>query len=192
MELDAMIRLYMNNAVYSAFMMTNLINDLLDQAKLENQAFRLNNDYINLIDIVSEAFNVVRFQAENQGVKLLIEFDQMRPNLFTRVYSDQKRLLQMILNFVSNSLKFTPNNGFIKVALNLLEEQVITKSYKNLNDSEIINADHENLLNPIHDEEKYIKFAINISDSGMGISKENIKKLFNDYGTLDEHREFNT
>ena len=49
------------SSIFSAFMMANLINDLLDLAKLENQAFLLNNEYINLVDTVSEAFQIVMF-----------------------------------------------------------------------------------------------------------------------------------
>jgi signal transduction histidine kinase len=40
------------NSIFSAFMSTNLINDLLDMAKLENSAFTLNIEKFNLIEIV--------------------------------------------------------------------------------------------------------------------------------------------
>ena len=89
-------------------MMTNLINDLLDQAKLEKSVFNLNNTYFNIIEVVQEAFQIISFQAEAKQIKLLLELDENQPFILKQVYSDRGRLLQIILNFLSNSLKFTP------------------------------------------------------------------------------------
>ena len=44
-------------------MMENLVNDLLDLAKLENNQFSLHGDYFNLIDTVNEAFQMLLFSA---------------------------------------------------------------------------------------------------------------------------------
>lgn len=63
------------NSIFSAFMTTNLINDLLDLAKLENNAFTLNIETFNLIEVVSKAFQVVMFQAENQNIRLYLSID---------------------------------------------------------------------------------------------------------------------
>ena len=43
---------FIQNSIFSAFMVTNLINDLLDHAKLENNAFQLNYEYFNLVDAI--------------------------------------------------------------------------------------------------------------------------------------------
>lgn len=114
---------FMQNSIFSAFMMSNLINDLLDLAKLENSAFQLNYEQFNLIDVIEEAFQIIIFQAENKKIKLKLALDAQSPYIFSKIYSDKRRTLQFLLNFVSNSLKFTPNNGFIKVHLKVLEEQ---------------------------------------------------------------------
>ena len=66
---------YIKNAVYSAFMMTNLINDLLDQAKLDNEVFVLHNDYFNICQAVQEVFQIVSFQSEAKKIRLLLELD---------------------------------------------------------------------------------------------------------------------
>ncbi len=42
-------------------MMENLINDLLDLAKLENNSFQLTSEYFNLADIIFEAFQIIKF-----------------------------------------------------------------------------------------------------------------------------------
>ena len=47
---------YLQNSIFSAFMMSNLIDDLLDLAKLENSAFELHVERANMVDIVEKAF----------------------------------------------------------------------------------------------------------------------------------------
>ena len=106
-------------------MITNLIEDLLDLAKMENSVFKLNNDYFNLIDVITEAFNIVSFSAEEKNVKLLLVVDRSKPFIFQKVYSDKRRFLQILLNFISNSLKFVKKkDGFLKVHLKAGEEQI--------------------------------------------------------------------
>ena len=48
-------------------MITNLISDLLDLAKFENSVFKINEDYFNLIEVVTEAFNIVSYTAEEKN-----------------------------------------------------------------------------------------------------------------------------
>ena len=56
-------------------MVTNLISDLLDLAKFENSVFKINNDYFNLIEVITEAFNIVALTAEEKNINLFLEFD---------------------------------------------------------------------------------------------------------------------
>jgi signal transduction histidine kinase len=51
--------------------------------------------------------------------------DGNHPNAFQSIFSDKRRMLQILLNFISNSLKFTQKGGYILVRLRVLEEQVI-------------------------------------------------------------------
>jgi signal transduction histidine kinase len=112
------------NSVYSAFMMTNLINDLLDLAKLNNSAFTLNFEKCNLFEVIETAFDIIVFQAKDRDIKFNLVVNSHQAYIFKNVMIDRRRVLQIILNFLSNSLKFTSNGGFIKVHLKLLEEQV--------------------------------------------------------------------
>lgn len=115
------------NSIFSSVMLTNLINDLLDLGKLQNNAFQLNFEKFNLIEVIQEAFQIVMFQAETKKIRLHLCLDQTRQGLLTSVYSDRRRTLQILLNLISNSLKFTTEGGFIKVHLKVLEEQSIEK-----------------------------------------------------------------
>lgn len=92
-------------------MMNNLINDLLDLAKLDNNAFQLSEEKFNLIEVVQNAFSIVSFQAESKQLNLMMVLDSEIKQRFRNVVSDKRRTLQILLNFISNSLKFTSPGG---------------------------------------------------------------------------------
>jgi len=57
-------------------MMENLINDLLDLAKLENNSFSLSLDYFNLSQTIYSAFQMLHFNANKEGIQLRAEIDK--------------------------------------------------------------------------------------------------------------------
>jgi signal transduction histidine kinase len=156
----------------------------------------------NLIGVVEMAFNVISFQAANKNIKLILSLDAHKPFIYQRVVIDIRRMLQVLLNFISNSLKFTPKNGFIKVHLRILEEQKVQvkkvpgrKKSTSLSfmkpRSFSFNDKIKDNSQVLADQLKYIKFEIEVEDSGVGIAEENIDKLFHDYTRLEEHTEIN-
>jgi len=52
----------------------------------------------------------------------MLVFDSKRPFVFEKITCDKRRIMQIILNFLSNAIKFTPQKGNIKLHLNILEE----------------------------------------------------------------------
>lgn len=199
------------NSIFSAFMTTNLINDLLDLAKLENNAFTLNIENFNLIETICKAFQVVMFQAENQNIRLYLSINANRPQMFKQIFSDKRRTLQILLNFISNSLKFTKSGGFIKISLAVLEEQVVSNHYIGAGDktpnltkqkSKPNRKRSSSVVGPINlhnttsfigpeTEIKYIKILLTIEDTGVGIQQKSLEKLFGAYQRLNEHQGMN-
>ena len=95
----------------------------MDLAKLERATFQLNNEYFNLIDVVTEVFQMMNFKAQTNNIKFLITFDTNKPFIYQNILGDKRRYMQILTNFISNSLKFT-NSGFIKIHLITLGEQI--------------------------------------------------------------------
>lgn len=75
---------------------------------------------------MTQAFQILSFQADLKNIEFLVHFDKSKPYIFSKILNDKRRFLQILLNFISNSLKFTSKNGFIKVHLLVLQEQKIS------------------------------------------------------------------
>ncbi|HEY5810878.1 MAG TPA: ATP-binding protein [Povalibacter sp.] len=88
----------------SAEHLANLIDGLLDVSKIENGMLRLNRDKVQLVDFLDQIVDMFRLQAATKG----IDFRYQRPpHLPAYVFTDQKRLRQILINLLSNAIKFT-------------------------------------------------------------------------------------
>ena len=54
----------LKNSLFCSTMILNLVNDLLDLAKMESQSFNLNNNYFNLFETINKAFANINYQAK--------------------------------------------------------------------------------------------------------------------------------
>ncbi len=88
-----------------------LVNSILDLAKIEAGKFELYEEVFKFCDVVDDAFVLFRVQAENAGVNLV----RGDCNMLT-VRWDRRAAKQIILNLMSNALKFTPRGGSISVS----------------------------------------------------------------------------
>lgn len=88
----------------SAKLMLSLINDLLDYSKILSGVFSINKNYCDLGTIIHDACELIRLQAFKKNILLVTRIDPEIPNL---IYTDPLRLSQVILNLLSNAMKFT-------------------------------------------------------------------------------------
>ena len=129
----------------SADSLLTLLNDILDYSKIEADKITLECTNLNLETILNTVSEIVRKPINEKGIELIIYIDHELPELFK---GDPVRVQQIILNLVSNAIKFTQEGEvFIEI-----------KKGKIVNDK--------------------INVRFSIKDTGIGISAENQKKLF--------------
>lgn len=104
----------------------DLINDILDYSKMESMQQSLSEDTIDMEKLVGECVRLVEPQRETSGVLINIS---VAPNLPT-VLADPKILKQVVLNLLSNSIKFTPKKGDIAVVLSMAHSGTFELSVK--------------------------------------------------------------
>ncbi len=91
----------------------DVINDVLDMSKIEAHRFDLSREVFDARDAVNAALRLVRLQADDAGVKLR----GVLPPGPLEIDADRRAIKQIVLNLVSNALKFTPAGGSITVSV---------------------------------------------------------------------------
>ena len=147
-EMSEKMTEYVNTASFSVTLLKNYINDILDIAQLKNGKFSLHFSSFDLRNLINEIGTIINVQAKKKEITYEAYVDPFVP-IF--VVSDQTRLTQILLNLLSNSIKFTLKKGFISLHVN-------------------------------YDENIGVKFEV--TDTGIGISEENMKNLFRKYGKI--------
>ncbi len=101
-----------------------LMMDLLDLAQMENNTFKINKANFPLQDVIKDAFKVVQHIANENRVQLLApEFKENEEIFFRAIFGDRNRYQQVLVNFLSNSLKFSDSGSCINVNVQLIEKQ---------------------------------------------------------------------
>lgn len=139
---------YLEPAFASTKALLNMVNDILDLYQLQAKELRLVFVETSLSDVFENSLGMIRFKAQLKGVALPTWIDPAIPMLIT---TDPNRLQQIIVNLLSNALKFTEKG----------EIRLVAKSH-----------------GPG-------KILIQVTDTGLGIKKEDYGKLFKNFGKLD-------
>jgi len=132
-----------------------IINDILDQAKIEAGKIELEKIPLDLKDLVEVVVSISNVKAEEKKIDLnvIIGYD-----VYQYIFGDPLRLRQVILNLVSNAIKFT-EKGFVSIKIDKIS---LDKELK----------------------KQRLKFTV--EDSGIGISKEGLLKIFDKFAQADD------
>ncbi len=95
----------------SSFVLKELVNDILDFSKIESGELELEEMTFDLEDIFEEVTSMMSLRADEKGVSFVFDYSQIKDNDF---YGDPIRLRQILVNLISNGLKFT-DKGSVKV-----------------------------------------------------------------------------
>jgi two-component system cell cycle sensor histidine kinase PleC len=108
---------YAGDILKSGQHLLSLINDILDMAKIEAGKLTLHYEQVSLKEIVDDATRLMRGKIEEAGLKLVVDAAEL-----PEIEADHRGLKQVVLNLISNAVKFTPEGGDIIVALSRLDD----------------------------------------------------------------------
>ncbi|WP_026705086.1 tetratricopeptide repeat-containing hybrid sensor histidine kinase/response regulator [Flavobacterium soli] len=143
---------HLHSLRFSARYLLALVNDILQISKMEENKIVLENGVFNLQEEINTIKNSLHFIADGNENILTIDFDPQIPQY---LIGDELRLSQILMNLISNALKFT-KNGEVKITAKL--DRVEGKIY-------------------------FIAFEV--KDNGIGITKENQEKIFEKFVQLE-------
>ncbi|EAS01952.2 ATPase, histidine kinase-, DNA gyrase B, putative (macronuclear) [Tetrahymena thermophila SB210] len=108
---------YINPALFSNKLLLNQINDILDFVQMDSGKFKYSFFDFNIENLLKDCTKLVSLQAQMKNLELYTIYD---PNVPEIICSDPNRIRQIILNFLSNSLKFT-QSGYIEIGIKLVD-----------------------------------------------------------------------
>jgi signal transduction histidine kinase len=112
---------YIDNILTSARQLLELINDLLDLAKIEAGKIVLRTERINVPDVCESLVNFMRPLAQKKNIELSLSVRAPIPLVTT----DPARFQQILYNFLSNAIKFTPADGRVGIAVTTLDAREV-------------------------------------------------------------------
>ncbi|MGN1230771.1 MAG: response regulator, partial [Anaerotignum sp.] len=142
-----MVRDYLGKIMTSSNHLLSLINDILDMSRIESGKVRINATECYLPDIIHDIRNII--QADIHSKQLVLLFDTVDV-VDENIICDKLRLNQVLLNCISNAMKFTKPGG--TVSIRIVQKENAPKGYA--------------------------KYDFIIRDTGIGMSKEFMSRLF--------------
>lgn len=125
-----------------------LINDILDMSRIDNGMLSIVNEDFSLQQLLDELCSMMQTQAQARGITLCCETDFKHSDL----KGDAIRLKQVLMNLVSNAIKFTPAGGEVHLAVEETADSDIQASY-----------------------------LFRVSDTGIGIKAEDLERIFESF-----------
>ena len=139
---DSRYRDYARDILSSGQHLLALINDILDMAKIEAGKLTMRFEPVCLEEIAEDALRLVRNRADAAGLSLILDFVDL-PD----VEADHRAVKQVLLNLLSNSIKFTPRGGKITVRAELRDDPLGQR------------------------------IRVGVQDTGIGISPQDLERL---------------
>lgn len=132
-----------------------LINDILDVAKIEAGMLTLELTLVSVTSLCESSLSFVKHQAAQKNIQLNLI---IHPNVPNAIAIDERRIRQLLINLLSNAVKFTPKDGLVTLEVKLASA-----------DTEVTKDTIEKFQNEL---------CFSVFDTGIGISQEDISKLF--------------
>jgi len=134
--------------------LTGLINDVLDISKIESGKFTLTNTQYELASLLNDIITLSIVRIDEKPITFILDIGY---DLSAYLYGDDLRVKQILINLLSNALKYT-RMGTVTLSVSCAREG-----------------------------ENDMRLSFSVSDTGIGMRKEDLNKLFTDYNQVDTH-----
>lgn len=145
-------RTYAENVQNASKMLLSLVNDILDLSKLEEKRMELAEESYSTKKMLQEIVDIMQVQMNEKQLNFEVEIDKHLPSVLC---GDERRIKQVLLNILSNAVKYT-QKGFVNLTCQ----------------AESVGQD-------------YVLMKFTVADTGCGIKKEEMDYLFDAYKRAD-------
>lgn len=152
---DKNVQEYASNVQVSSNILLNLINDILDFARLEQNRMEIIPKNYETSELFLNLVHMMQVRMQEKGLQFIVDID---PNMPCVLNGDDKRVEQIVLNLLTNAVKYT-NEGSV-----------------------VLEASCE------YKDGQTVAVSVSVRDTGIGIRKEDLEKLFVAFSRVDERR----
>ncbi len=191
---DPNILVYAENIRTAGNTLLGIVNDILNFSKIEAARMEIIEVDYDLSSVISDLVNMVRSRADEKGLSLKLSFNPDTPRM---LHGDEIRIKQIITNILTNAVKYT-EKGSVNFALDFEPLSVSNKGEeerKGEGEGEGKDEGKAEGKDEGKDEGKgdsdSILLDVSISDTGIGIKEEDMKKLFSEFDRIEEKRNRN-
>lgn len=156
---------YLQNINNSGKHLLNLTNDIINISKIESGNFKLNYEHIDVELLIIDVVNSLKLTSDSKNIGINSELMPIN------IYADKKILTQILYNLLNNAIKFTPENGRIKIKSQIEDDKLIIS----IEDTGI-GIDTEN-LNVIFEKFKQVDASLERQQQGAGLGLAITKRL---------------
>ncbi|WP_276839527.1 ATP-binding protein [Anaerovibrio lipolyticus] len=152
---DSPILSYAENIDAAGHTLLALVNDILDFSKIEAGKLEIIPAEYDLSSVLNDLVHMISYRAEEKGLEFSLE---VAPEVPKRLWGDDIRLKQIIINLLTNAVKYTKDG------------------------SVVFSIDFEKK------DEKHVLLTVAVKDTGSGIKKEDMDKLFSKFDRIGEEK----
>ena len=132
-----------------------LINEILDMSKIESGKMHLVKGEYDTVDLLRSIVTMIRVRSSQKDLAFDVDIDEKLPKV---LYGDSGKIKQIVLNLLTNAVKYTERGGFtLKIKVVKIKDDICD-------------------------------LRISVKDTGIGVKKEDLDKLFTAYERLDEEK----
>jgi len=146
---------YAKNIQNASKMLLSLVNDILDLSQLEIHKMELMDKEYSVGQMLHEVVDMMQVRMKEKDLRFVVQVDK---NLPSKLFGDERRIKQILLNILANAVKYTDEGS---VTLNCRFEQM---------------------------DEDQILLRVSVADTGMGIRKEELEHLFDAFRRINSEK----
>lgn len=146
------IKYYASDIKSSANNLLDIINEILDSAKIESGKMEIVCAKYHMSNILNNLYKMIYVKAEEKGLELIFDVDK---NLPLEYYGDDLRIRQVLMNLLTNAVKYTPS-GVVTLTVSTIK---------------------------LENNKALLRFSV--KDTGIGIKSQDIEKLFSEFERID-------
>lgn len=149
----------------------SLINDILDLSKVEAGMMTLDLEPLEISALLANSLSIVKEKAAAHNIRLNLEADEA----LGAIHADARKIKGIVYNLLSNAVKFSNDGGHVTLRARRVPRAEVGK----------LSGRWAGLNFPLADNEFAEFLEISVTDSGIGISGENMKRLFQPFSQID-------